>query len=208
MIRFHLIALIGVAVLFAGCATQRVAYLDPDSNDNKITRVNNIDQQDWNMAAARLANRLIYSDALTYKTDPDKPNVIAIAPIRNKTQEHIDTDLLLKKIRVTLNKSGKALTTTAVSVGGPEDAATMRLRKELRDNDEFDPGTVAGEGTILAPGYSLSGKIIQQQARAGRTRQSTFAFQMSLTDVTTGLAVWEEEYEIVKQGNTRASVRF
>ena len=35
-------------------------------------------------------------------------------------------------------------------------------------------------------------------------RQSEFAFQLSLTDLKTGLSVWEEEKLIVKQGSRAA----
>ncbi|NQZ65898.1 MAG: penicillin-binding protein activator LpoB, partial [Mycoplasmatales bacterium] len=48
--------------------------------------------------------------------------------------------------------------------------------------------------------FSLSGKIIQSKAIAGKVKQVTYTFQLSLTDTKTGLAVWEEEVEIIKQG--------
>jgi len=56
------------------------------------------------------------------------------------------------------------------------------------------------------PDFSLSGKIIETVARAGHTHQSTYSFQLSLTDKS-GLAVWESEKEITKQG-TQPSVGF
>jgi PBP1b-binding outer membrane lipoprotein LpoB len=60
---------------------------------------------------------------------------------------------------------------------------------------------------MIAPDYSLSGKITQRIVRAGRTKQSDYRFQLSLTDLRTGLAFWEDEHVIVKQGK-RASVGF
>ena len=44
-------------------------------------------------------------------------------------------------------------------------------------------------------------------ACSGRVAQSTYSFQLSLTDAKTGLATWEGEKEITKQG-TRSSVGF
>ncbi|HAL05719.1 MAG TPA: penicillin-binding protein activator LpoB, partial [Verrucomicrobiales bacterium] len=111
---------------------------------------------------------------------------------------------LMKKIRVALNKSGRALTTTAVGLDGPEDASSKAVR-ELRSDDEFNQETIPDKGNLVSPDYSLSGKIIQNNARAGRIKQSEFAFQLSLTDLKTGLAIWEEEKLIVKQG-ARAAV--
>ena len=60
---------------------------------------------------------------------------------------------------------------------------------------------------MIAPDYSLSGKITQEIDRAGRTKQSTFYFQLSLTDLRTGLAFWEDQHEISKLGK-RATVGF
>ncbi len=124
-----------------------------------------------------------------------------IGEIKNGTRELIDTDLLTKKIRIALNRSGKVATTTAVgsSTKGPEDKASLETR-ELRKSGEFDQTTVAGRGQMIAPDYSLSGKIIETPVRAGNVRQSTFSFQLSLSDIRTGLALWEDEVEITKAG--------
>ena len=87
---------------------------------------------------------------------------------------------------------------------GPEDASSQAVRA-LRSDDEFNQETIPNKGNLVSPDYSLSGKIIQNNARAGRIKQSEFAFQLSLTDLKTGLAIWEEEKLIVKQG-ARAAV--
>jgi hypothetical protein len=114
----------------------------------------------------------------------------------------------MKKIRVALNKGGRALTTTAVGLDGPEDESSKAVR-ELRADDEFNQATIPGKGNLISPDYSLSGKIIQNNALAKRgllptIKQSEFAFQLSMTDLKTGLAVWEEEKLIVKQGSRAA----
>jgi len=193
--------LLATAVAFsAGCAA-KVKYIDPQSNEG-IATVDSVDFQDWDRAASASINSLLRSNALD-RADGRRP-VIMISRIRNATNEHIDTDLLTKKIRVALNESGKAFTTTAVGVAGPEDEASMGVR-QLRESAEFDQSTVQGQGQLKAPDFSLSGKIIELRTRAGSTRQSAFAFQLSLTDLKTGLALWEKEETIVKQGK-RASV--
>ena len=83
--------------------------------------------------------------------------------------------------------------------------ASSKAVRELRSDDEFNQETIPVKGNLVSPDYSLSGKIIQNNARAGRIKQSEFAFQLSLTDLKTGLAIWEEEKLIVKQG-ARAAV--
>ena len=185
-----------VSLGVTGCRTSRVTYVDPESNEG-ITTIRTIDIHDWNAAAEKNINSLLESGVLG--GDGIEKKVIMISHIRNNTTEHIDTDLLAKKIRIALNRSGKVLTTTAVGVGGPEDEASMAVR-ELRESAEFDQSTTQQQGTLIAPDYSLSGKIIQLNTKAGKYKQSAFAFQLSLTDLKSGLAVWEDEVQIVKKG--------
>ena len=198
-----LVKLITAAVLPAlalGCATAK--YVDHNGRDS-IVNVGQINTQDWIRVADELTQSLLLSGAI--QSVAGKPKVLMIGRIKNNTTQHIDTDSLMKKIRVALNKGGRALTTTAV---GLEDESSKAVR-ELRADDEFNQATIPGKGNLVSPDYSLSGKIIQNNARARRgllptIRQSEFAFQLSLTDLKTGLAVWEEEKLIVKQGSRAA----
>ena len=77
------------------------------------------------------------------------------------------------------------------------------MAKGLQQENEFK----SDQKTTRTPDFTLSGKIIQLAVKAGNTSQSTYSFQLSLTDAKTGLAVWEGEKEITKQG-TRSSVGF
>lgn len=189
-----------VGIFSAGCQTTedpgRVRYIDPYSNEGVVT-VGGLDFHDWGIAAEKAINSLLSSGVLL---DNDRKSVVMISTVRNNTREHVDTDLLTKKIRISMLRSGQAIVTTAVRAGGPEDAASMKVR-ELRLSDEFDQTTVQEKGQLIAPSHSLSGKIIQVDSRAGNVRQSAFAFQLTLTDLRTGLAVWEDEVPIVKQGS-------
>ena len=184
------------AIATTSCRTGKVTYVDPSSNDG-ITTVKSIDFHDWNSAAEQNINSLLASGVLN--VDAGKKKVIMISNVRNNTREHIDTDLLTKKIRIALNRSGQVLTTTAVGVGGPEDEASMAVR-DLRGEAEFDQNTVQSQGTLVAPDFSLSGKIIEIATKAGKYKQSAYMFQLSLTDLKNGLAMWENEVQIVKKG--------
>ena len=189
----YLVAMLLPAITI-GCASAK--YIDQNGS-NSIVNVDQINTQDWLHAADQLTESLMLSGAI--QSVAGKPKVLMIGRIKNNTATHIDTDSLMKKIRVALNKSGRALTTTAVGLDGPEDESSKAVR-ELRNDEDFNQSTIPAKGNLISPDYSLSGKIIQNNARAGRIRQSEFAFQLNLTDLKTGLAIWEEEKLIVKQG--------
>jgi hypothetical protein len=75
---------------------------------------------------------------------------MAISRIQNKTQLQIDTDYLIKKIRVALSKTEKIQTSTTMGIGGKTD----------------EP-----------PYYSLSGKILQDKVKSGRVTQVTSSIE-------------------------------
>lgn len=172
-----------------------------DDRDDQMVNVEQINVQDWESSAEKMLQSLLSSGVLGGHGDQRK--VLMVSHVENRTRQHIDTDMLTKKIRIGLMKSGKAITTSYVKLGGPEDGAPDRVR-QLRANDEFNQNKLPTKGQMVAPDYSLSGKIIQLDAAAGKTKQSTFTFQLSLTNVRTGLAEWEDEVSLTKQGSKAA----
>ena len=124
---------------------------------------------------------------------------MAVSTIVNDTAQRIDTDQLTKKIRVGLLQSGKFLTTTAIGLNGAEDEMSARVR-ELADSKMVNQSTVKKNGTVIAPDFSLSGKIIQRTNRLDRSNQLVdYYFQLTLTDLESGLAYWEGEYPVSKK---------
>jgi penicillin-binding protein activator len=182
--------------VIGGCSTN--AHYVQTGGRESVVSLGEINIQDYIQAANASVNKLLASGVLDKVPNP--PAVLAISFIVNNTGQQIDTDLLTKKIRVAVLNSGKALTTTTIGPGGTaEDPMAKGLQQEAEAG--------VNQKTGRAPDFTLSGKIIETTARAGKTRQSTYSFQLSLTDIKTGLAVWEGEEEITKQG-TRSSVGF
>lgn len=162
-----------------------------------------IDYRDFEDAASDAVQSLLSSGAVV------NPNggryVLMISRIVNDTMQRIDTDQLVKKIRIELLNSGRVVVTTAVSGDGAEDRANFQVREDLRGNDEFDQSRVQRRGTLVAPDISLSGKILQRNLTIDRRKQQIeYYFQLTLTDLETGLAVWENEFPIIKRASNRS----
>jgi uncharacterized protein (TIGR02722 family) len=172
--------------LLAGCAseTRTVDAKGPESLNTAA-----INPQDWANAADQLTGSLITSGAL--EKAPRQPAVLAIDRVINNTQLQIDTDLLIKKIRVALTQTGKVALTNTFGLGERASVA-----EEARSLDEEQSGEKQKQ---LVPDYTLYAKLIQQTDREKGVTQNTYAFQMSLVQVRTGLTVWEEERQIAKQ---------
>lgn len=189
------LGLLAGACLLAGCSTnQSTTYVEP-TGPHLITNVGEIDIQDFANAANTMVESLndnLINQGKLQSAVPDQPALLAISRITNNTGRQIDTDELVKKIRVALNRTGKIQT-----IACPEDPiACDQANAANFFEDNKHP---------RLPDYSLSGKIIEDRTRAGNVRQSAFIFQLSLSK--NGIAVWEDEKTIVKQG-TRPNVGF
>ncbi|MBA4148608.1 MAG: penicillin-binding protein activator LpoB [Verrucomicrobia bacterium] len=173
--------------LLVGCATPQAKYVE---GTQRVVTGNKINVQDWESAAQTMIDSLLDNVVNKGKlqTPPGEPAVFAVSQIRNNTGQHIDTDLLTKKIRIALNQTDKIVTTTTF---GP--AAEDQIAKGSSERDAF-----LRNASIRRPDYTLSGKIIEDRVRAGNVRQSSFIFQLSLSD-SRGLAIWEDEHPITKQ---------
>jgi len=193
-----LLSLLASAIPFVGTGCRTPAHYIQTGGRESLVNVNQINIQDFIEAANTATSDLLASGALDKVANP--PAVLAISRIVNNTGQQIDTDLLIKKIRVAVLNSGKAQVTTTMGLGG---TAEDPMAKGLQQEAEFK----SDQKTTRTPDFTLSGKIIQTTAKDGNTSQSTYSFQLSLTDAKTGLAVWENEKEITKQGG-RPSVGF
>jgi len=184
-------------LLLSGCA-DKVQKID--MNNDKGEQVLGLDYRDFNQAAAEATQSLLKSSALT-KKDGSRV-ILAISTITNDTMQHIDTDQLIKKIRIELLNSGKVLITTAV--GSSKDSMNKEARA-LKDDADFNQKSVQKEGTLIAPEMSLSGKIVQRNINMGKDKQQVeYYFMLSLTDIKTGLALWEGESVIGKRGSGKS----
>ena len=194
---------LSVVILMAvlsGCATT-AHYVNPGQDQ---TVVMGLDYKDFESAASQAVDEMVASPLLVHpKAAQGGRYVMAVSSMINDTTQRIDTDQLTKKIRVSLLQSGKFITTTAIGLNGPEDAMTQQVR-QLRNSAMVKSSTVKKNNKVIAPDYSLSGKIIQRNNRVDRrTQQSDYYFQLTLTNLENGLAYWEGEYPIIKRGDNR-----
>ncbi len=187
------VLVVATAALLGGCASSQATYVDPAST-RTLSNVGEINVQDWNMASESMINSLIskhINSGSLKGSGPDGRAILAISRIVNNTSIQIDTDILVKKIRVALLGTGKVVADITAGLGGPEDPLAAEAKREQQF---LGTQKVAGR-----PDYTLSGKIIENRTRQGNQRESTYVFQMALA-TRDGLAVWEEEKTITKQG--------
>lgn len=193
---------LAVCLTLASCGGTKVVDLDDKEEVSMMENVMELEYRDWTKTADKMTKGMIASGAFGRVKNP----VIAIGRITNDTMQRFDTDILIKKIRGTIVNSGKAQMTTAIANNVIEDNTTHVVR-DLRGNKEYESNTIVSKGTLVAPNMSLTGKMIQRNLKIhGGWFDSTdtrveYYLQLTLTDVKTGLSVWEDEQPIVKEGD-------
>ena len=183
-----ILAVSAMLLMFSGCETETETRT-VDAKGPQAINTSAINSQDWANAADQLVNSLLSSNALA--NPPHTPAVLAVDRVINNTQLMVDTDQLIKKIRVALINTGKIAITNTLGLG--ERAVVASEAAEL---DEMQSGKKA---KTIVPDYTLYAKLIQQSDKNGKVTQNTYSFQMSLVQVKTGLTIWEEEKQIAKQ---------
>jgi penicillin-binding protein activator len=183
------------AFLLAGCGSppNSAQYVDPNG-PRTIVSLNQIDIQDFSNAANAMVQDLLNSGVL--EKAPAQPAVLAISRITNNTTQQFDTDMLIKNIRIALLQTGKVVTTTTFGANPEDKMAQDAGNMQAFMNGQPQPTRI--------PYYTLSGKIDINTAQAGDVYQRSYIFQLSLTEVSSGLAVWEGQKIITKQGQKAA----
>ena len=159
------------AAALSGCGSS-ARYIEPGGEEALIT-VSAVDPAEW------------------------KP-VVMIGRLRNYTLLHLESALLTNQMRQAILASGQAKVTSATGYGGNLDRSVRRVR-ELENDDLFDQASVVKRGTVIAPNFSLAGTIIQQSTFSGNTEESYYMFHLTLTDLKSGVAVWEKNIDFAKQ---------
>ncbi|QKG29771.1 penicillin-binding protein activator LpoB [Campylobacter sp. RM16187] len=193
------------AFLITGCATNQPVY-----TDGKATQVKKgdaltlgLDREDFEVAAETMIQSLL-SDPAFVNLQPGVRKVVAMGRVVNDTALRIDTEKLTAKITQAMRRSGKFVLTSAVAAGGALDSMSHDVR-ELRKDDEFNQKTIAKKGALVAPDFSLAGKIRQDNVKLsnGKTQVEYF-FLLRLTDLNSGLVHWEDEKTIDKTGSSKS----
>ena len=190
---------IALCAVLTACGGTHVVDLENQREVASMQDVMELEYRDWEKAAADMTDSMLKSNALTGVKKP----VIAVANIKNDTMQRFDTDILVKKIRTTILKSGRAQIATNFT---GEDTTSNKMRA-TRENAEYDQSTFANTGTLVAPNMSLSGKMLQRNIKlqsgwfSSVDTRVEYYLQLTLTDLKTGLSVWEDEKPIVKEGD-------
>jgi len=185
-------------LFITACAPVQVIDTGDARQVARMSNVMELEHRDWVATSDMMIDSMLRSGAFNRVENP----VIAMGPMVNDTMQRFDTNVFMAHIRSYLVNSGRVQMATAFA---GEDETAFRART-LRDNVEFDQRTVQATGTMIAPNMSMSGRMLQRNINVPGgmfTRSQVrveYSLQLELTDLRTGLSVWEEHRPLIRQG--------
>jgi uncharacterized protein (TIGR02722 family) len=194
---FLILPAAALLALAGGCASVPETRT-VDARGPEALNTSGINSQDWVSAADQLVASLLSSNALVRA--PRTPAVLAIDRVVNDTALMIDTDSLIKKVRVSLMQTGKVVLTNTMGLG--ERAVVASEAAQLQ---EMQSGK---RQKLNVPDYTLLAKISQQTDRSKSVTQNTYTFSMTLVETASGNSLWEETKSIAKQTGRAGAIGF
>jgi PBP1b-binding outer membrane lipoprotein LpoB len=185
---------LAAALLSLPACASRATYIETGGTDS-IVSVGEVDIQDLQRAASGMLESLIALGTL--QNAPHQPARLRIERVVNDTSSAFDVGELTYRMREQLVNSGQATVLTAYGANAESPEAQARLKQEA-----FRRGETSVES--LEPDFFLTGKITQLKRSAGRTRQTTYTFRLTLTDSRTGQEAWTKVVDVTKQGQKNA----
>jgi len=185
---------LAAALLTLPACASKATYIETGGTDS-IVSVGEVDIQDLQRAASGMLESLIALGTL--QNAPHQPARLRIERVVNDTSSAFDVGELTYRMREQLVNSGQATVLTAYGANAESPEAQERLKQEA-----FRRGETSVES--LEPDFFLTGKITQLKRSAGRTRQTTYTFRLTLTDSRTGQEAWTKVVDVTKQGQKNA----
>lgn len=187
-------------MIFSGCST-KTQYVSLE--DSKEYTTTGLDYHDIENAAQQSIKSLLNSN-YAKNINSTRPKVLVISDVINDTMQTIDTEQLTRKISRDMRNSGKFILTLAMGGSGVSKDNMINTSRNARNNDEFNQYTTIEKGELIAPELSLSGKIVQKNTKVdSSTQRIDYYFLLTLTDLKSGLVLWDNEVNIIKVGSNK-----
>jgi len=186
----------GIMLILSGCATPpRTSVYAPTGEEGIATR--GVDQHDYKIVVEKMVASMLKHGL---ETEEGKKPVISLGPIMNRTPYNIEIRMLGELIRVEILKSGLAKFSTATDYEhkGGESTDLYKQLKFQNESGHVNPATLKSYGQIVGADYILYGNIYNLERRGRGVTEANFNFNLTMTEVGTGLAVWADTKPVRK----------
>ncbi|ENU25743.1 penicillin-binding protein activator LpoB [Acinetobacter modestus] len=180
---------ISTIAFVSGCTSQSVSYGDAQATE---TLTKDFGSTDLQQIAAKMVDDMLAFPPVIEMTQSRRP-VLFVDRIKNKTQEHIDTESITDTIQTKLINSGKFRFVDMTSVGAMADQLVYQQQSGM-----VDKRTAVKTGSQIAAEYMLNGNLSSIVKNSGGKSDVYYKFTFKLQNLKTGIVEWTSEKEIRK----------
>jgi hypothetical protein len=174
--------------LFACSSVPKVSYQDP----NKIETISaDYGVTDLQMLAESMTRSLLQARVIM---NSPTPPLITVAPVKNKTNEYIDTNLITNKIETQLLKSGQVRFAVKAT-----DMANQTGELTRQNSGMYKKETAAKIGNMDGAQYRIEGDISSIIKSDKNIKDAYYILTLRLINNENGTYEWQDEKEIRKQ---------
>ena len=186
------IFLIFITLIFLACSNS-LQYIKDSSSFSSFE----LDYHDIESVIDENAKSFIKSN-LMKRHNANKKAVMAISNIENLSDENINIEFISRKLIRRLSSYEQIVLTNAIAGSGAKADDMIEDSRKLTENDNFNQYTTKEKGRILAPEYSLSGKITKSIKNIGKKQRVDYQFLFIVSDLDSGREVWSNDTIISK----------
>ena len=191
-IKLAMLVLVTGTTLLSGCAsTGNVSYGDAQSVETLTTDFGSTDLQ---MIATKMVDDMLSFPPVVQMTQSRRP-VMFVDRIKNKTQEHIDTESITDTIQSKLINSGKFRFVDMTAASAMADQIAYQKQSGM-----VNQATSVRAGNHVGAEYMLNGNLSSIVKNSGGKSDVYYKFTLKLQNIQTGIVEWTSEKEIRKSG--------
>lgn len=187
--RFAAIIIVVLAAIALTACASKVQYGDAQSVETVDINFGSTDLQ---TSATKMVDSLLTFPAVIAVTQQKRP-VLFVDTVRNKTQEHIDTESVTDTIVNKLLRSGKFQFVDMSAVEAVEEQFDYQRHSGL-----VDPNKAAQLGRQVGAQYMLYGNLSSILKQSKKEKDIYYKFTLKMLNLESGLLVWQDEKEIRK----------
>ncbi|HRG61524.1 MAG TPA: hypothetical protein PLP75_00750 [Burkholderiales bacterium] len=183
------LSLLSAAVFLGGCASPTISYVDPNAVNNLTT---NFNQNDLRAVAQDMSTQLIQSGKM------NKCKSYTISPVKNSTDQYVDTSVMTNAMADKLSNSSAVNSTYVVSTQEMQNQVDELERQN--QSGLYDQSTTAKTGKMKGAQCRVDGKLTSDTSVGpdGKTTLVSYTFFVQVFDVQQGAAIWRNEKNISK----------
>lgn len=185
-----LLAAVSTSLMSAGCAEKAFVRGDYD----EVEKENNLNdlwsETDMQKVVADLVGSMVNHREIS---NANRPPIVMVTKLQNKTSEHIDTQSIMDMVRVELSRGGR------VSFVDKEAREDVAAEYEYQGSGMMSEETKKGKGGQIGADFIINGRLDSIVQEAGKNKTVYYKVTLNLTNLKKNLIVWTDYKQIRKK---------